>query len=111
MTLPSEGAACPAAAPMTEAVATGDTLVYPVQAAPPPPPCDALAPEEVVRPVPLDPVVDVSIEVTVPVAVAVLLAGAVADMLEIPDIPDTVAVPANTTGEAQPHTNKQTHIS
>lgn len=82
---------------MTEAVATSDTLVYPVQVAPFPWPSPELADvgalvmtvPELVAEVP-DP----------PVAVAVTLAGTVPDMKE----PETLAVPTSATGEAQSHT-------
>lgn len=88
---------------MTEAVATSETLVYPVQVAPFPwPPSELADVGALVTTVPdpeavLDPLaVPVA---AVPVAVAVALAGT------LPDMPEALAVPAaNAIGEAQSQT-------
>lgn len=108
------GVAWAAAAPTTEAVATADTLVYPVHVAPLPWPPSELADAAVglVRAVPeLEDKVVPSVVLVAPdpvaVAVAVMLAGTVPGTVPttVPDIPETVAVPAaNATGAAQSHT-------
>lgn len=89
------GVAC-AAAPMTEAVATFETLVYPVQVFPLPGLGVVTVPPAEVT----DPVADASAEVTV----AVLVAGAET----VPPTVDTLAVPATaptrSAGDTQSHT-------
>lgn len=108
-----DGAVAWAAAPMTEAVATSETLVYPVQVAPLPWPPSELAAVDgaLVMPLPeleavLDPLAVEPVTTTVPVAVAVTLAGTV------PAVPETLAVPAaSATGEAQSHTGELCEVS
>lgn len=86
---------------MTEAVATFDTLVYPVQVAPFPCPPSALVDVgALVMTVP-ELVAEV-LDGPVAVAVAVTLAGTVPDITE----PETLAVPTRATGEAQSHTEQ-----
>lgn len=84
---------------MTEAVATSDTLVKPVQVAPFPFPPPDVGDALLVMTVP-ELVVDAPVPVAVVVAVAVTLAGTVPDIIE----PEPLAVPTSATGEAQSHT-------
>lgn len=104
----SAGVAWAAAAPTTEAVAMLETLVYPVQVLPFP-----CAPAVLVVNVPdaplpvVPPPVVTAVAVAVAVAVALMLAGTVPDIADMPDIPDTLAVPAATIiGAAQSQTGK-----
>lgn len=114
----SPNAAWCAAAPTADAVATGATLVYPVQVAPfPGVSLSPLVADDEGEPVSAVPEAELVVvaaavvtrEVAVAVAVAVLLAGTVPEIPEMPDIPDTLAVPATpatTVGDAQPHTGR-----
>lgn len=104
ITFPAGGVAC-AAAPRADAVATLETLVYPVQVFPLPwPDADvAVVPPAVTVPAPDEEAAAVPVADAAVVAVALLDTG----VLTVP-MPDTLAVPAATpatiAGDAQSHT-------